>query len=370
MLLAVGLPAFAQRGDLGSGQWEVYKEWANPGKDGPTGQFVVGRFASFDEADTCRARLDRSEYDWAHFVRQVGADSSPRLPHWLEIFNSARQVVEEYQFWQEFRENPLAALARRNEVPRPLDDYAQNVADAYQRAKILKEGLLRTTKKITDKEFAEVNRRIDEYNRTLSRAQAGSQPGGIAKGPKIAAVPKPGVLTKLPRMAPVTDETIKKAEPWRQAAKKETELTVKRDKMMAERDRLDKERQALIEQRRRLQDKPDPTAEAERVRRVRQYLADKDKFKADLADYTKRTNDYSYQVASLQPRRETAVGLTAGRPGTEEGAKSGDAVGLYVVWGKQYSGSSSEIGRYATLQEARRAMIRNSGERTARQFKV
>lgn len=120
--LALALPAHAQQGGGGGGQWIVIKAFANPAKDGPPGEIVVGRFGSFEEAEESRRRLSRSSYDWAYFVKEVGAAARPRVPHWMELFRQAREVAEGFQFWHDFKEDPLGALARRNEPPGPLED--------------------------------------------------------------------------------------------------------------------------------------------------------------------------------------------------------------------------------------------------------
>ena len=83
----------------------------------------------------------------------------------------------------------------------------------------------------SDAVFKEANAKVDEYNRVLEAAQ--STPGGSA-------------FSRLPKMTPVTDELVKKAEEFKAAAQEQLDLRSEQQKLNDERTRLEQERPAIL----------------------------------------------------------------------------------------------------------------------------
>lgn len=143
--------------------------------------------------------------------------NGPKLPDWLELINDFRSEL--------------------NEVSTTLEEYMNEVATAYERAKKAKEELLATQGKVTDDVFNKVNATIDEYNGKLDQAQS---------------LPQGEAFKSFPRMTRVTPGMLEDANNWRRAKEEQYSLEDEKQALDQERERLTAEFNRLAEEGRNL----------------------------------------------------------------------------------------------------------------------
>ena len=114
----------------------------------------------------------------------------------------------------------------------PLSSYANNVADAYERAKALKEGMLTFTEDAINTEFDGINAAIDRYNNLLD-----NPPAGVNLNKEL--------LNNIPRMTPVSSESVGQLKSWRKGSQLEQGLNLSKRELDIERARLLRERNEI-----------------------------------------------------------------------------------------------------------------------------
>jgi hypothetical protein len=283
--------------------WEIRGHWTlTPSRDNS-----FGVFNSRPKAEREIATLNRdyasgglleglSNRPFGLYIvepKDGAAMPGPKMPTFLQALSNVSEATEGVAFSAKFAENRLAAVAKKFEPSQGLKDFIKGVQGSFEQAKRAKEALLATNKTITEKQFREANALIAQYNRDVQQFQ---------KGPNGAA------FARFPRLTPVTPGVIQNAERWRSAVAQNLKLENEKEKLSEEKARLDEQREKLIEERSRLEAAPNPTREAERRRKVQEFLQDKAKYSVELAGFQGRIKDYSQQLAGLKTEsRPTAI---------------------------------------------------------------
>jgi hypothetical protein len=161
---------------------------------------------------------------------QAPKADGPKLPGFGELANDFRAAL-----------NVTAPV---------LEKYMGQIADAYERAKQAKEGLMRMQGDVTKDVFDRVNGTIANYNEQLDTAQ--STPNGAS-------------FARFPRMTPVGAEVLQKAEYWRKAKEDQFALEGKKEGLDGDKERLETERQRLIEEGREIKAEEERIASLERA---------------------------------------------------------------------------------------------------------
>ncbi len=126
----------------------------------------------------------------------------------------------------------IAGLAKAFEpgkLSSVLSGYMKEAANAYERAKTLKEKALSNQQKITDDVFKNVNQAIDDYNTKR----------------ELVVTESKGKLATLPKMTRITPGMIDQTKNWGTAMQMEAELNSEREALLAEKAALDGEYNAV-----------------------------------------------------------------------------------------------------------------------------
>lgn len=171
-----------------------------------------------------------------------------------------------------------------------LKEYSNNVKDAYQRAKELKDGLLKLDKKAMDKAFDKVNDGIVKYNRHVDDGVKFFGPSG----------------NPLPKLKSVGPGTAKAVDDWKAAHKQQFNLEGRKEALDKKKADLDRERETLAAEWKALSRNGEPDATDAKVVRLRErqkdYKAEVDKYTGLLATFTAETATLKNTINGMSSR--------------------------------------------------------------------
>ncbi len=196
--------------EIKKGQTVVYETWTSSWglRDDPPDEYPLGTATHKTEAEA-RAAAE------AHMARTKG-NGSLAVTHYLiegeptvkdlaeevkksaeagkEAYDRLKEAKEAVDKAKEFREKGLTAEERKRGDT--LKEYRDALKDAYNRVMNAKRDLTSMTGRISEKQFDDVNRLIDSYNRSndgLAQSSGAGGGTGIDRLPSIARV-TPGEL--------------------------------------------------------------------------------------------------------------------------------------------------------------------------------
>jgi chromosome segregation ATPase len=270
-----------------------------------------------------------------HFAVETANELKEKADKVKEKVDEAKEIYDRAKWGAKFLADPKAALEGKVEewekkakkdarkLGDTLKEYGDNVTAAYNRAKDLKDDLLRMEKGVMDKSFKKVNDAVAAYNKV---ADDGAKFFDGKGGP-------------FPRMKEVGPDTTKAVAEWRDARNRQFDLESRKDQLDKQKAALDHERTKLADEWKELSAKgaPDPAdPKAARLReRLREYLRDSDKYNASLALYTAESQKLKSDITTLRDNSSD----------TNDGAFAKFLAGTKWEWKRQDS-NREEIRRY------------------------
>ena len=190
---------------------------------------------------------------------------------------------------------------------RGLEDFKNNVAGAYKRARDAKDELIGLTGSLADKNFKEVNGLVAKYNREASSPPPGLEPLG----------------RMLPRMSPVGPDTTRQIGEWNQAVKQQFALERRKEELDRRKADLDSQRQKLADEWKALAadgkapDPADPKVISLR-KRLDRYREEADEYSTALEAYKSQTQKLLATIKRVEGRM---IDLTGTRWARREGPR-------------------------------------------------
>jgi hypothetical protein len=110
-----------------------------------------------------------------------------------EKLKEAKDAIDQVKDAKDLVDDPLGTLKKKMDPDKGLNDYVKNIEAAYERVKLLRQGLTANTKKITNDVLENVNKQINKYNKDVDQARSGPNGSAFTRFSKISPV-TPGEL--------------------------------------------------------------------------------------------------------------------------------------------------------------------------------